>query len=86
MIRKTALLGSITGHWVRTSGMDGLRLSARVREGTHLKVESYNEDGNPPVARAFVGPGIHEIGNAVWSRVSIIDGVAEGAICLFEAR
>lgn len=85
MIRKTALIGCKEGHWVRVSGMKGLRLNARVQQDVMLRVEFADHEDQPAGHQILVGPGTHELMEAVWARTLVVDGPHYDSICLFEA-
>lgn len=85
MIRKTALLGCKEGNWIRTSGMKGLRLNAKVQRDVMVRVEFTDHQDQAAGHQIVVGPGVHNLMDAIWARVVIVDGPHYDAICLFEA-
>jgi hypothetical protein len=84
MERKTALIGCREGSWIRTSGMNPLRLNARVQSDTMLQVEQQNHRNEDLDRKQFVGPGKHVIPNACWTRVRVADGAHIDALCMLE--
>ncbi len=85
MTRKAALIGCRQGRWIRTSGMKGLTLNARVGADTMLRVEFKDHLDQPAGHQIAVGPGKHSLMDSVWTRVEIVDGPHFDALCLLEA-
>lgn len=82
MQRKAALVGRANGPWVRTLGMTGLRLVAKVRGDTMLKVTQ--RSGDSIGEKVFVGAGSHALDDSEWTQVFIADGYYPDALCLLE--
>lgn len=83
MKRKAALVGCREGQWVHTHSMNSLRLRAKVRSETLLEVTFRAIDGRESTIM-IVGPGIHRLRDSIWTRVRIVDGPHEDALCLLE--
>lgn len=79
--RKAALVGCRVGQWVRTNGMRGLKLNAKVHESVVLRVHQFSDSA---VDIRELGAGIHQLDQAAWTRVEIIDGPHADALCLLE--
>lgn len=82
--RKAALLGCADGQWVRTHGMQGLRLNAKIPAGVRLRVEQCNKSNHSTYFREVDHPGIVPLPNASWTRVRVIEGSPSGVLCLLE--
>jgi hypothetical protein len=82
--RKAALLACREGQWIRTAGMRGLRLNARVAPDTQLQV--HQRIAERECWMQFDGPGMHIVEEADWSRVVVVSGPFADALCTLESR
>ena len=85
MDRKTALVGCKNGHWIRTSGMQKLRLNARVQGDVMIQVAQRHGDSMEVKSLIFVGSGRHQLEEATWTAVNLADGPHIDALCLLES-
>lgn len=83
MRRKAALVGCPRGQWVRTQEMRKLQLNARVRPDTLIRVvqRTLQEESE----RMIVGPGVHALAEAHWTKLEIAEGSHLDALCLLES-
>lgn len=87
MQRKAALIGCREGQWIRTSGMRGLHVNIRVHRDSIVKVEqAFDESGEETHVSIFTGAGVRPVRDALWTRVCVVDGQYQDALCLLEAR
>jgi hypothetical protein len=67
MIKKAAVIGMSSGHWIATRGMKDLCLRMQCGEHTQVTVDHGVEH---PVEH-FVGPGVHKIAESAWTRIAV---------------
>src|SRR3982750_3899767 len=83
--RKAALMSAREGQWIRTAGMRGLQLRAKVAPDTLLQVRQILL-GDLEAHMRMGGPGLYDIEEAVWTRVEVISGPHESALCTLESK
>lgn len=79
--RKAALVGCRSGQWVRTHGMKGLRLNAKASGPVMLRIHQLRGD---VVGVREVPAGVHQLDQAPWTKVEVIEGAHAGVLCLLE--
>jgi hypothetical protein len=83
--RKAALLACREGQWIRTAGMQGLRLNARIAPDVELHLCQIMPDGAECWMK-FGGPGVYSVEEADWSRVIVVSGPHSDALCFLESK
>lgn len=82
--RKAALLANADGKWIRTDGMRGLRLNAKVHNDTRLRVQQQDDNGFEHIVE-FWGSGVYPLEDFAWTRVCVVEGPTTGVLCLLES-
>lgn len=74
--RKAAIVGGTGGQWVATVGLIGLRLRVKCSAGVRILVEQLHESdfGLVPSQQILTGAGEHQIGEAPWTRSTVLEG------------
>jgi hypothetical protein len=79
MIRKAALVGCKEGPWVAIHGLVKPQLRAQGGPGTKFAVSRF--EGDDGVILLNLPPGVHDIEEGTFIRVSVLEGNHEEALC-----